>query len=119
MVREAEDERFMRAALAEAKKGLGRTSPNPAVGAVLVAKGKIIARGHHRGPGLPHAEIECLRAREGTTLTGATLYVTLEPCSTMGRTPPCTDAIRVAGIRSVVVGATDPNPRHAGAGLKL
>jgi diaminohydroxyphosphoribosylaminopyrimidine deaminase/5-amino-6-(5-phosphoribosylamino)uracil reductase len=119
MDRETDDEKFMRAALAEAKKGLGRTSPNPAVGAVLVANGKIIARGHHRGAGLPHAEIECLRARKGTTLTGATLYVTLEPCSTTGRTPPCTEALIAAGIRNVVVGAIDVNPRHAGRGIKL
>ena len=89
------------------------------VGAVLVKAGKVIGRGWHHGPGLPHAEIEALRdARQRQhDPRGATLYVTLEPCSTHGRTPPCTDAIVEAGIRRVVVGAIDPNPRHAGRGL--
>src|SRR3979411_1669094 len=80
------DERFMRAALAEARRGLGLTSPNPAVGAVLVIASKIVARGHHRRAGAPHAEVVCL-ARFGRTVPkSATLFVTLEPCSTMGRT---------------------------------
>ena len=108
---------FMRAALAEAKKGLGQTSPNPAVGAVLVADGKILARGHHRRAGLRHAEIECLAQLRGGVPKNAELYVTLEPCSTAGRTPPCTGAIVAAGIKQVVIGATDPNPRHAGRGI--
>ena len=97
------------------------TSPNPMVGAVLVKGGKIIGRGWHRRAGLPHAEIEALRdaQKRGHNLRGATLYVTLEPCSTHGRTPPCTDAIIAAGIKRVVVGATDPNPKHAGKGFKI
>ncbi|HEU4678143.1 MAG TPA: bifunctional diaminohydroxyphosphoribosylaminopyrimidine deaminase/5-amino-6-(5-phosphoribosylamino)uracil reductase RibD [Terrimicrobiaceae bacterium] len=107
------DEGFMREAMREACKGLGRTHPNPAVGAVIVSKGRIIARGWHRGAGLPHAEIEALRRARGAA-RGSTLYVTLEPCSTQGRTPPCTEAIRQAGIARVVYGATDPNPKHAG-----
>ncbi len=108
--------RFMRLALALARRGYGATSPNPMVGAVLVINGKIIGRGWHRRAGLPHAEIEALQAaqRHGEKPRGATLYVTLEPCSTYGRTPPCTDAIIATGIRKVVVGTTDPNPKHAG-----
>jgi diaminohydroxyphosphoribosylaminopyrimidine deaminase / 5-amino-6-(5-phosphoribosylamino)uracil reductase len=107
----------MRAALGEAKKALGRTSPNPAVGAVLVIDRRIVARGHHREAGRPHAEIECLREFGAPVPAGATLYVTLEPCSTAGRTGPCTDAITTAGVKDVVVGATDPNPRHSGRGI--
>jgi diaminohydroxyphosphoribosylaminopyrimidine deaminase/5-amino-6-(5-phosphoribosylamino)uracil reductase len=107
----------MRAALVEARRGLGLTSPNPAVGAVLVIAGKVVARGHHRRAGAPHAEIECL-ARFGRTVPkSATLYVTLEPCSTTGKTGPCTTAIIEAGVKKVVVGALDPNPKHAGRGI--
>lgn len=111
----------MRRTLREARRGLGRTSPNPAVGAVIVSPtGQILARGWHRAAGRPHAEVEALRALADPALArGATLYVTLEPCSTHGRTPPCTDAIRRAGIARVVVGATDPNPQHAGRGLDV
>ena len=112
------DTDFMRAALKEAEKGLGLTSPNPAVGAVLVHGGKIIGTGHHRRAGLPHAEIECLRRVRRELVEKSTLYVTLEPCSTSGRTGPCTEAIIAAGIKCVVVGAIDPNPRHRGAGLR-
>jgi diaminohydroxyphosphoribosylaminopyrimidine deaminase/5-amino-6-(5-phosphoribosylamino)uracil reductase len=113
------DEHFMRAALVEARKGIGQTSPNPAVGAVLVAADQIIARGYHRAAGLPHAEVECLQNARGGIPKDATLYVTLEPCSTQGRTPACTAAILEAGIRNVVIGATDVNPRHAGSGMKV
>ena len=86
------------------------------VGALLVREGKVIGRGWHRRAGGPHAEIEALRdaRKRGESPRGATLYVTLEPCSTHGRTPPCTDAIIAAGIRRVVLGATDPNPKHRG-----
>jgi diaminohydroxyphosphoribosylaminopyrimidine deaminase/5-amino-6-(5-phosphoribosylamino)uracil reductase len=107
----------MRAALKEAKKALGRTSPNPAVGAVLVVGDRIMARGHHLGAGRDHAEVECLRNFAAPLPARATLYVTLEPCSTEGRTAPCTDAILQARVRNVVVGAIDLNPRHSGKGI--
>src|ERR1019366_4427210 len=111
----------MRLALRLARRAYGRTSPNPMVGAVLVKGGKIIGRGWHRGAGQPHAEIEAMRdaQRGGHNPKGATLYVTLEPCCTQGRTPPCSAAIIAAGIRRVVAGATDPNPRHAGRGFRI
>ena len=112
------DEKFMRAALFEARKGVGNASPNPAVGAVLVQRGRITARGYHRATGLPHAEIECLAAVSLDQLRAATLYVTLEPCSTTGRTPPCTEAIVRAGVGRVVIGATDVNPVHGGRGIR-
>src|SRR5450432_1861632 len=100
-----DDEKFMRAALREARRGVGHTSPNPAVGAVIVRGGRIIARGFHRRAGLPHAEIEALRAlKPPARAQGATIYVTLEPCSTYGRTPPCVDAIIAAGFRRAVIG---------------
>jgi diaminohydroxyphosphoribosylaminopyrimidine deaminase/5-amino-6-(5-phosphoribosylamino)uracil reductase len=112
---------FMQLALQLAKRGYGATSPNPMVGAVLVKDGKIIGRGWHRRAGLPHAEIEALRdaQKRGHNPKGATLYVTLEPCCTHGRTPPCTEAIIAAGIKKVVVGATDPNPKHSGKAFKI
>lgn len=112
---------WMREALRLARKGYGRTSPNPMVGALIVRGDRVLGRGWHRGPGRPHAEVEALEdaRRQGHLVRGATLVVTLEPCSTWGRTPPCTDAILSAGIREVIVGAVDPNPRHAGRGLKL
>ena len=115
------DASFMRRALALAGRGHGNTSPNPLVGAVLVKDGKIIGQGWHRHAGEPHAEIEALRDAElkGNSPKGAILYVTLEPCCTHGRTPPCTDAIKAAGIKRVVVAATDPNPKHAGKGFKI
>ena len=115
------DAGFMRHALRLARRGCGETSPNPMVGVVLVKNGKIIGRGWHRRAGLPHAEIEALRdaQKRGHSPRGATLFVTLEPCCTHGRTPPCTDAIISAGIKKVVIGATDPNPKHAGKGFKI
>jgi diaminohydroxyphosphoribosylaminopyrimidine deaminase/5-amino-6-(5-phosphoribosylamino)uracil reductase len=112
-----QDEKFMRAALVEAKKALGQTSPNPAVGAVLVVGNRIISKGHHRGAGRDHAEVECLRNIAAPMSARATLYVTLEPCSTEGRTAPCTNAILRAGVKNVVVGAIDVNPRHCGEGI--
>ena len=114
-----EDERFMRAAMREAAKGLGKTSPNPTVGAVITRNGKIIARAHHRKSGAPHAEIECLAQVPESLRARSTMYVTLEPCSTTGRTGACTKAIVESRIRTVVVGAIDPNPRHSGRGLTL
>jgi diaminohydroxyphosphoribosylaminopyrimidine deaminase/5-amino-6-(5-phosphoribosylamino)uracil reductase len=115
------DVQFMRLALRLALRGYGTTSPNPMVGAVLVKGGKIIGRGWHRRAGLPHAEIEALRdaQKHDHNPRGATIYVTLEPCCTHGRTPPCTDAIISAGIKKIVGGATDPNPNHAGNGFKI
>ena len=115
------DAAFMRLALRLAQRGYGTTSPNPMVGAVLVKGGKIIGRGWHRRAGEPHAEIEALRdaQKRGHSPRGGTLYVTLEPCCTHGRTPPCTDAIISAGIQKIVIGATDPNPKHAGKGFKI
>jgi len=111
------DEKFMRVALNEAKKALGQTSPNPAVGAILVIDNRIAAKGHHRRPGGDHAEIACLRDFSARVPARATLYVTLEPCSTAGRTAACTDAIIQARLKNVVVGATDVNPRHTGKGI--
>ena len=116
-LRDRDDEKFMRLALHEAARGAGRTSPNPAVGAVIVRRGNILARGHHRRAGLPHAEIEALEKIHDAR--GATLYVTLEPCSTHGRTPPCVGTIIEAGIRRVAIGAMDPNPAHAGRAIGI
>ena len=112
---------FMQLALRLARRGYGATSPNPMVGAVLVKGGKIVGRGWHRRAGLPHAEIEALRdaQKRGQNPRGATLYVTLEPCCTHGRTPPCTKAIIAAGIKKIVIGATDPNPKHSGKAFKI
>jgi diaminohydroxyphosphoribosylaminopyrimidine deaminase / 5-amino-6-(5-phosphoribosylamino)uracil reductase len=113
------DERYMRLALRLARKGLGKTSPNPAVGAVLVQNGTVLSTGWHKRAGGPHAEIEALSALPKPELAaGATLYVSLEPCSTTGRTPPCTDAIIAARIGRVVIGAIDANPNHQGRGLE-
>ena len=113
------DVRYMRLALRLASKGLGKTSPNPAVGSVLVREGTVLSTGWHRRAGGPHAEIEALSALPNPGLAaGATLYVTLEPCSTHGRTPLCTDAIIAAKIRRVVVGTIDVNPKHQGRGIE-
>ena len=114
--REDQRARFMRLALREAKKGLGRTSPNPAVGAVVVSEqGEVVATGFHARAGGPHAEVVAL-TRAGEAARGATLYVTLEPCNHTGRTGPCTQAILAAGVRRVVIGMADPNPHVAGGG---
>ena len=112
-------EKFMRAALLQAKKGLGTTSPNPAVGAVLVSRNRIIARGHHRRAGGDHAEIDCLGKLDDPIPAEAVLYVTLEPCSTRGRTAPCANYIIQRGVRRVVIGAVDPNPKHRGRAIGL
>lgn len=111
----ADDRRFMRRALTLARKGQGRSSPNPAVGAVVVRSGRIVGRGFHARAGTPHAEVHAL-AQAGDAARGADIFVTLEPCHHQGRTPPCTRAILEAGIRRVVYGAADPNPRVAGGG---
>jgi len=111
----------MAEALRMARRAYGFTSPNPMVGAVLVKRGQVIGRGWHHRAGEPHAEIEALRdaSKRGNDVAGATLYVTLEPCSSFGRTPPCTDAIIETKLRRVVIGATDPNPKHVGRGISL
>lgn len=109
------DARFMALALSLGRRGLGRTWPNPAVGAVVVKDGVMIARGWTQPGGRPHAEVEALR-RAGDAARGATLYVTLEPCSHVGRSPPCADAVIAAGIARVVSAIEDPNPEVAGAG---
>ncbi|MDP9291524.1 MAG: bifunctional diaminohydroxyphosphoribosylaminopyrimidine deaminase/5-amino-6-(5-phosphoribosylamino)uracil reductase RibD [Verrucomicrobiota bacterium] len=115
-----EDEKYMRLALREAMKGAGQTSPNPAVGALIVRGKEMLARGFHRAAGLPHAEIEALRSlRKPNEAAGATLYVTLEPCSTAGRTPPCVEAIVTTKIGRVVIGTIDPNPVHAGRAVEI
>ena len=108
----------MRRALELARSVLGATSPNPAVGAVLVKNGRLVGEGATQSPGEPHAEVMAIRDA-GTSAAGATLYVTLEPCSTLGRTPPCTDAIAQAGIVEVVVATGDPDPRVDGRGIQL
>ncbi len=117
----AVDLKFMRRALTLARRGLGRTSPNPCVGAVIVQRGRVLGEGWHRGAGLRHAEVEAFAdaRRRKIPVKGATLYVTLEPCCTWGRTPPCTEAIIDAGIHRVVAGAVDPNPKHAGKGFRI
>ncbi len=111
----------MRRALELASMGAGLTLPNPRVGAVLVRAGKIIGEGFHQRAGSAHAEVNAVRdaKRRGHSVQGATLYVTLEPCSTQGRTPPCTGLILREKIARVVFAATDPNPAHAGAAAKL
>ena len=109
----------MRLALEEARLGWGRCSPNPMVGAAIVLDGELVSLGYHRQAGQNHAEINALESvPAGTDLSKATLYVTLEPCSTHGRTPPCCDAILRAGIGQVVIGCLDANPRHAGRGVE-
>jgi diaminohydroxyphosphoribosylaminopyrimidine deaminase/5-amino-6-(5-phosphoribosylamino)uracil reductase len=115
------DRRFLRRALELAAMGDGLTFPNPRVGAVLVRDGCVIGEGFHRRAGTPHAEVHAVRAakRAGHPIVGATLYVSLEPCSTRGRTPPCTGLILREKIARVVFAATDPNPAHAGAAASL
>lgn len=105
----------MALALLLGRRGLGRTWPNPAVGAVIVKNGVIAGRGWTQSGGRPHAEVEALR-RAGEAARGATLYVTLEPCSHHGKTPPCADAIIAAGVARVVSALEDPNPKVAGEG---
>jgi diaminohydroxyphosphoribosylaminopyrimidine deaminase / 5-amino-6-(5-phosphoribosylamino)uracil reductase len=109
------DARYMALALTLGRRGLGRTGPNPAVGAVIVKNGLIVGRGWTQPGGRPHAEVEALR-RAGAAARGATLYVTLEPCSHYGKSPPCADAVIAAGIARVVSALEDPNPEVAGAG---
>ncbi|MBN1626414.1 MAG: bifunctional diaminohydroxyphosphoribosylaminopyrimidine deaminase/5-amino-6-(5-phosphoribosylamino)uracil reductase RibD [Deltaproteobacteria bacterium] len=111
------DVKFMKEAIRLAVKGLGRTSPNPVVGAVIVRNGRVIASGYHKKAGQNHAEIEALSMIGGKGEADDILYVTLEPCNHYGRTPPCTEAIIRSGIRNVVVGMPDPNPKVKGGGI--
>ncbi len=111
-----EDETYMRLALQLARKGLGKTSPNPMVGAVVVRRGEIVGKGYHHRAGGPHAEILAL-SQAGEKARGATLYLNLEPCDHFGRTPPCTRAILESGIKRVVAGMKDPNPLVSGKGV--
>ena len=121
MSEDSTDRLFMQEALGLARMGWGLTSPNPMVGAVVVRDGVIIGRGYHFKAGEAHAEVNAFAdvARHGFDAKGATLYVTLEPCCTTGRTPPCTDAILASGVKRVVIGSSDPNPHHAGRGIEL
>ena len=107
---------MMRAALALARRSLGRTWPNPAVGCVIARNGAVLVRGRTRAGGRPHAEADALAQAAGISLKGATVHVTLEPCSHHGRTPPCADALIAAGVARVVSALEDPDPRVSGAG---
>ncbi len=111
------DQIYMRRALDLAALALGRTSPNPVVGAVIVKDGHIIGEGYHQKAGTPHAEVHALR-QAGDEAAGATVYVSLEPCSHFGRTPPCADALIAAGVKKVVIACLDPNPQVAGRGMQ-
>ncbi|MBD3245451.1 MAG: bifunctional diaminohydroxyphosphoribosylaminopyrimidine deaminase/5-amino-6-(5-phosphoribosylamino)uracil reductase RibD [Candidatus Omnitrophica bacterium] len=112
-----QDKKWMKLALDQARRAIGRTSPNPMVGAVLVWKGKVIATGFHRGAGRPHAEIEVIR-RAKSIPEGTVLYVNLEPCAHYGRTPPCVDQILCSPVRRVVIGTADPNPLVRGKSIR-
>lgn len=112
------DRKYMKRALALAREAWGKTSPNPMVGAVVVKNGRIVGEGYHHKAGLPHAEVNALNAA-GKNAEGSTIYVTLEPCSTYGRTPPCTEAIKRANIKRVVCASEDFNPQHAGNGFDI
>lgn len=111
------DKKFMSMALRLAENGMGKASPNPMVGAIVVKNRKIIGAGYHKRAGLPHAEIYALKAA-GHRARGATLYVTLEPCNTYGRTPPCAPKIAESGIKRVVIATRDPNPLNHNNGIK-
>ncbi len=112
------DKHYMQRALELAAKAKGRTSPNPMVGAVVVRDGEVVGQGYHARAGTPHAEVVALK-QAGDKARGATLYVTLEPCCHYGRTGPCTEAVIQAGVKRVVVAATDPNPLVSGKGIKV
>ena len=112
----AADQQFMARALELARKGLYSTHPNPRVGCVIVRDGKVVGEGWHAKAGEPHAEVHALR-QAGDKARGATAYVTLEPCSHHGRTPPCADALVASGVARVVAAMQDPNPEVSGKGL--
>ncbi|EKX51394.1 hypothetical protein GUITHDRAFT_65893 [Guillardia theta CCMP2712] len=112
-----EDRKYMRVALDEARKGLGKTHPNPCVGCVLVKGGRVVGKGYHPRAGMPHAEVYALYMA-GKEAAGATAYVTLEPCNHYGRTPPCSLALVNAKVGRVVVGMADPNPLVNNSGVE-
>jgi len=118
-VNESEKKAFFEQTLVLAGKGWGNTHPNPMVGALIVEDDQIVAEGYHQQAGSPHAEVEAIRALGRLPQDGASMFVSLEPCSTTGRTPPCVEGILNAGIRRVYVGAMDPNPAHAGRGIDI
>jgi diaminohydroxyphosphoribosylaminopyrimidine deaminase/5-amino-6-(5-phosphoribosylamino)uracil reductase len=119
MLRLATDHQYLERAIELASKGLGRVHPNPIVGAVIVRDGVVLGEGWHDEYGGPHAERAAIAAADGADLTGATMYVSLEPCAHQGKQPPCTDAIVEAGIRRVVVASDDPSEKAAGRGLGI
>lgn len=118
---DGQDRQYMMMAMAEAEKGVGRTNPNPMVGAVIVKDGKVVGKGHHKAYGGLHAEREALEdcMSKGESPAGATMYVTLEPCCHYGKQPPCTDALIQAGLARVVAGLRDPNPLVSGKGMEI
>ena len=115
---DAKDRYFMMLAVEQAKRGLYTTRPNPAVGCVVVQADEVVGQGFHPKAGQPHAEVFALK-EAGMRAAGATAYVTLEPCSHTGRTPPCARALIEAGVKRVVIAGLDPNPQVAGLGVKL
>ncbi|HEX2102831.1 MAG TPA: bifunctional diaminohydroxyphosphoribosylaminopyrimidine deaminase/5-amino-6-(5-phosphoribosylamino)uracil reductase RibD [Solirubrobacteraceae bacterium] len=119
MQRTETDHDHLARAIELAERGVGRVSPNPVVGAVIVRDGEVLGEGWHEEFGGPHAEVNAIRACAGADLNGATLYVSLEPCCHHGRQPPCTDAIVAAGLRRVVVAGDDPSSKAAGRGLGI
>ena len=115
------DEKYMRMAIELAKKGAGSVNPNPMVGAVVVQDGKVIGTGYHKYFGGPHAEVYALdeASKNSEDLSNATIYVTLEPCSHYGKTPPCAEKIVKLGLKRCVIGSSDPNPKVAGKGVQI
>ena len=116
---ETEKKLFFERTLELAHLAWGNTHPNPMVGAIIVEEGKIVAEGYHHQVGFPHAEVEAIRGLGRTPRKGASIFVSLEPCSTTGHTPPCVQGILNAGIKKVYIGATDPNPSHSGLGIEI
>src|SRR5512136_1715385 len=110
-------EKYMRRALVLARRGIGKTGPNPTVGCVIVKDGAIVGEGWHKKAGTPHAEVHAL-ARAGARAKNANVYVTLQPCAHFGKTPPCAEALVEAGVARVFAGMVDPNPRVSGRGLE-
>ena len=119
MTDQERDEEYMRAAIEEAVKGKGKTFPNPVVGAVIISGDEIIAKGYHEKSGGPHAEVVALESYDNGRYPNAEMYVTLEPCSTQGRTGSCCAAIIQAQIKRVIFGSTDLNPIHNGRAVKI